>query len=107
MTPSAFRLRTRSDEVEGETWTAVASSRLLVRASSCRTSRIAQSVASSRGIRALLRRSCGVLSDCPQVCSHCDETTNGTRCVVVVDEALAPGLAANAAAVMALTLGTK
>jgi hypothetical protein len=33
--------------------------------------------------------------------------TNGTRCVVVVDEALAPGLAANAAAVMALTLGTK
>ena len=31
--------------------------------------------------------------------------TNGTRCVVVVDEALAPGLAANAAAVMALTLG--
>lgn len=30
-----------------------------------------------------------------------------TRCVVVVDEALAPGLAANAAAVMALTLGTK
>ena len=33
--------------------------------------------------------------------------TNGTRCVVVVDEALAPGLAANAAAVMAMTLGTK
>src|ERR1700754_3603114 len=33
--------------------------------------------------------------------------TNGTRCVVVVDEGLAPGLAANAAAVMALTLGTK
>jgi hypothetical protein len=33
--------------------------------------------------------------------------TNGTRCVVVVDEALAPGLAANAAAVLAMTLGTK
>jgi hypothetical protein len=33
--------------------------------------------------------------------------TNGTRCVMVVDEALAPGLAANAAAVMAMTLGTK
>jgi hypothetical protein len=33
--------------------------------------------------------------------------TNGTRCVVVVDETLAPGLAANAAAVMAMTLGTK
>jgi hypothetical protein len=33
--------------------------------------------------------------------------TNGTRCVVVVDESLAPGLAANAAAVMAMTLGTK
>jgi hypothetical protein len=33
--------------------------------------------------------------------------TNGTRCVVVVDEALAPGLAANAAAVMAMTLGAK
>jgi hypothetical protein len=33
--------------------------------------------------------------------------TNGTRCVVVVDEALAPGLAANAAAVMAMTLGMK
>ena len=30
-----------------------------------------------------------------------------TRCVVVVDEGLAPGLAANAAAVIALTLGTK
>jgi len=33
---------------------------------------------------------------------------NGTtpaRCVIVVDEALAPGLAANAAAVLALTLG--
>src|SRR3954447_12012380 len=29
------------------------------------------------------------------------------RCVVVVDEALAPGKAANAAAVMAMTLGTK
>jgi hypothetical protein len=33
--------------------------------------------------------------------------TNGTRCVMVVDEALAPGLAANAAAVMAMTLGAK
>jgi hypothetical protein len=33
--------------------------------------------------------------------------TNGTRCVMVVDEALAPGLAANAAAVMAVTLGAK
>ena len=33
--------------------------------------------------------------------------TNGTRCVVVVDEALAPGLAANAAAVVAMTLGTR
>jgi hypothetical protein len=33
--------------------------------------------------------------------------TNGTRCAVVVDEALAPGLAANAAAVMALTLGAR
>src|SRR5215217_5829884 len=33
--------------------------------------------------------------------------TNGTRCVMVVDEALAPGLAANAAAVLAMTLGTK
>jgi len=33
--------------------------------------------------------------------------TNATRCVVVVDEALAPGLAANAAAVIAMTLGTK
>jgi hypothetical protein len=33
--------------------------------------------------------------------------TNGTRCVVVLDEALAPGLAANAAAVMAMTLGAK
>jgi hypothetical protein len=33
--------------------------------------------------------------------------TNGTRCVVVVDEALAPGLAANAAAVMAMTLGAR
>ena len=30
-----------------------------------------------------------------------------TRCVVVVDETLAPGLAANAAAAMAMTLGTK
>ena len=30
-----------------------------------------------------------------------------TRCVVVVDETLAPGLAANAAAVLAMTLGTK
>jgi hypothetical protein len=30
-----------------------------------------------------------------------------TRCVVVVDEQLAPGLAANAAAVMAVTLGAK
>src|SRR5262245_23346301 len=30
-----------------------------------------------------------------------------TRCVVVVDEALAPGLAANAAAVMAVTIGAK
>jgi hypothetical protein len=30
-----------------------------------------------------------------------------TRCVVVVDETLAPGLAANAAAVMAMTLGSK
>jgi hypothetical protein len=29
------------------------------------------------------------------------------RCVVVVDEGLAPGKAANAAAVMAMTLGTK
>jgi hypothetical protein len=29
------------------------------------------------------------------------------RCVVVVDETLAPGKAANAAAVMAMTLGTK
>ena len=29
------------------------------------------------------------------------------RCVVVVDEALAPGKAANAAAVLAMTLGTK
>src|SRR4051812_37374022 len=45
--------------------------------------------------------------DCPQLCSHCCAMTNGTRCVVVVDEVLAPGLAANAAAVMALTLGTK
>ena len=33
--------------------------------------------------------------------------TNGTRCVVVVDEALAPGLAANAAAVVAMTLGAR
>jgi hypothetical protein len=33
--------------------------------------------------------------------------TNGTRCVVVIDEGLAPGLAANAAAVMAMTLGSK
>jgi hypothetical protein len=32
---------------------------------------------------------------------------NGTRCVVVVDETLAPGLAANAAAVLAMTLGAK
>jgi hypothetical protein len=30
-----------------------------------------------------------------------------TRCVVVVDETLAPGLAANAAAVMAVTLGSR
>jgi hypothetical protein len=30
-----------------------------------------------------------------------------TRCVLVLDEALAPGKAANAAAVMAMTLGTK
>ncbi len=30
---------------------------------------------------------------------------NGTRCVVVLDETLPPGLAANAAAVLALTLG--
>jgi len=30
-----------------------------------------------------------------------------TKCVVVVDEALAPGKAANAAAVIAMTLGTK
>ena len=30
-----------------------------------------------------------------------------TRCVVVLDETLAPGLAANAAAVMAMTLGAK
>lgn len=30
-----------------------------------------------------------------------------TRCVVVVDEGLAPGLAANAAAVMAMTLGAR
>ena len=43
----------------------------------------------------------------PQVCSHLAMMTNGTRCVVVVDEALAPGLAANAAAVMAVTLGAK
>jgi hypothetical protein len=30
-----------------------------------------------------------------------------TKCVLIVDEALAPGYAANVAAVMAMTLGTK
>jgi uncharacterized protein DUF2000 len=32
-------------------------------------------------------------------------SSNGHRCVIVLDEALAPGHAANAAAVLALTLG--
>jgi hypothetical protein len=34
-------------------------------------------------------------------------STHDARCVIVVDETLAPGLAANAAAVLALTLGAE
>jgi uncharacterized membrane protein len=37
--------------------------------------------------------------------SHMDRTEQTTRCVIIVDEALPAGLAANAAGVLALTLG--
>jgi hypothetical protein len=55
------------------------------------------------GHRPYRRTSYGLRAVCPDADYHADGMTE--RCIIVVDEALPTGLAVNAAAVLALTLG--
>src|SRR6478752_3917917 len=107
MTPVARSARTRSDDVDGAAWTAVARSRLVCRASSCRARTRAWSSASSSVMTPFFRTSYGLVRR-SWVFHYGPAMTTGQtaeRCVIVVDAGLAPGLAANAAAVLAVTLG--
>src|SRR3954470_22743403 len=105
MTPDARRPRTRSDDVDGDTWTAAARSRLVCRASSCSCRSSARSSASRSFNVPLLRTSYGTAHGSSQV--RYVAAPMPERCVIVVDADLPPGLAANAAAVLALTLGAR
>src|SRR5918992_2780684 len=105
MIPDARSARTRSDEVDGETCTAAARSRLVCRASSWSARSRARSSASSSVIWRFWRTSYGLHGVSPQV--RYVAVLVSERCVIVVDEDLPAGLAANAAAVLALTLGAR